>query len=505
MTGNTDVVLYKCDLSDKSYTIKSSYHSHLRLKHKAVKSADGLENGSNASRRKKDVALSTWIENEIEDPGMWTRNLDSYLENQNDISLAAAAFESEQAIQEEIMVEKLGVKYHEIEWFEEDHNSGFIEEFRSDFASSLRSETQLNKEGNVAKLHNDIILKLNEKYDVLVIKSERSLKSAEKSKNILRKKVNSLNNQLIQECKSLEVAKNIIKKYAGEVTNLKVNLQVEQDLVVALKLKYEKEQSDKSDSQNRNVTKPGVEDNLEKEGPLPKKEENCEKCNFKTRNRVLMSEQIDKFHGGFKCLMCAGTFKTKNNFLKHKRIHDAELSVGRISSYPMNVYMFKCTPCELSFKTGSDQMDHLSEVHLTEAQRRGDGLAKYKSGHHAISQDANRLPNCKNGDSCYFHKQHRCNFHHALPPQERQVRSPRQAPTSQWQSANYGRSHNKQQGRGDKQTREQQAQGSRSSGAPRDTSRTWCKHSDNCLQGRFCVLRVEGERDFPRRMIQSRK
>ena len=84
-----------------------------------------------------------------------------------------------------------------------------------------------------------------------------------------------------------------------------------------------------------------------------------------------MSEHIDKYHRGFECLMCAETVKTKKNFLKHKRIHDAELSMGRIFSYPKNVCMFKFTPCDSSFKTGSDQMDHLSEVHLTEAQRRG--------------------------------------------------------------------------------------------------------------------------------------
>ena len=33
-------------------------------------------------------------------------------------------------------------------------------------------------------------------------------------------------------------------------------------------------------------------------------------------------------------------------------------------------------------------------------------------------------------------------------------------------------------------------------GASRDVSTPWCRHVHNCLQGRFCVLRKEGEEDF---------
>ena len=30
----------------------------------------------------------------------------------------------------------------------------------------------------------------------------------------------------------------------------------------------------------------------------------------------------------------------------------------------------------------------------------------------------------------------------------------------------------------------------------KEDTTTWCKHIHNCLQGRFCVLRKEGEKDF---------
>ena len=95
------------------------------------------------------------------------------------------------------------------------------------------------------------------------------------------------------------------------------------------------------------MTKSNNEDKLDKEGPLSQKNENCGKCTYKTRNRVFMAEHKEKFHSGFKCLMCSETFITKKNFLKHKKMHDMELNDGSISSYPKNVYPYNCTPCEV--------------------------------------------------------------------------------------------------------------------------------------------------------------
>ena len=124
-----------------------------------------------------------------------------------------------------------------------------------------------------------------------------------------------------------------------------------------------------------------------------------------------MAEHKEKFHSGLKCLMCAEKFKTKKNLLKHKKMHDIELNVGSISSYPKNVYPYNCTPCEVSFKSNDILMDHLYQIHLTKAQRQGDGLMKYNGGHtlkesdyssHGISKDSSKPPPCRNGESCFF-------------------------------------------------------------------------------------------------------
>ena len=346
---------------------------------------------------------------------------------------------------------------------------------------------------------------MNDKYDALVIKSERLLKAAEKYKSDLRKQVKNLTTQLTNKCESMKEAKNFIEKSASEITTLKVNLQVEKDMVVALRLKYEKQQPSSKENQKENVTKSKDEDKLDEEGPLSQKDKNCGKCNYKTRNRVFMAEHKEKFHSELKCLMCSYKFKTKKNFLKHKKMHDMELNVGSTSSYPKNVYPYNCTPCEISFRSNENLMDHLFLIHLTKAQRQGNGLKKYNGGHglkesenssHDVSKDASKPQPCRNGESCYFHKQNRCSFFHALPPQERQNRRPRQVPTSQWQSV-HNRRPQHTQGRQDHQPHGQQTQGIRPHVSPRNTSNTWCKHEDNCLQGRFCILRNKGDQGFP--------
>ena len=186
-------------------------------------------------------------------------------------------------------------------------------------------------------------------------------------------------------------------------------------------------------------------------------------------------------------------------------MHDIELNVGSISSYPKNVYPYNCTPCEVSFKSNDILMDHLYQIHLTKAQRQGDGLMKYNGGHtlkesdyssHGISKDSSKPPPCRNGESCFFHKQNRCSFFHASPPQERQSRRPRQVPTSQWQSVHNRRPHHNQGTQGH-QSHGQQEHGRKPHVSPRNTSNTWCKHEDNCLQGRFCSLRNKGDQGFP--------
>ena len=166
MTGNTDVA-FSCDQCDKTYSIKASFQSHMRLKHKSNKASEEAENGGGRSDRKKSApGYALWVENEKNMPMMNTRDLNSFLDNRSDSSLAAAAMESEQLLQvEEIIAEKLVVKDHELDWFIEDNDCPFDQEFTSDFASSLRRES-MSKEPNskLAELHNNGIKKMQEKY-----------------------------------------------------------------------------------------------------------------------------------------------------------------------------------------------------------------------------------------------------------------------------------------------------------------------------------------------------
>ena len=74
------------------------------------------------------------------------------------MNLAIAALETEKMMEAEIMAEKLGVKDHELDWYQEENDPNFMEEeFISDFASTLKREFLANKPSRkqVANLHND--------------------------------------------------------------------------------------------------------------------------------------------------------------------------------------------------------------------------------------------------------------------------------------------------------------------------------------------------------------
>ena len=122
--SNKDVV-FSCNICDKSYHIKSSFQSHMRLKHKPNKESD-MEKGTKTTNKKKEEMFYSWVENEKDDrPLMLTRDLDSFLDNRSDSSLVAAA---EGGIEVGIQMEKLMVKDHELEWFDED-SASFMGQF----------------------------------------------------------------------------------------------------------------------------------------------------------------------------------------------------------------------------------------------------------------------------------------------------------------------------------------------------------------------------------------
>ena len=90
-------VLYACNMCDKSYDKKSSFQSHMRLKHRAAKEIE-VEKGTQTTQKKKGQGIYyQWIENE-KDKNLWrTHELDSFLANKSDTNLFEAAREAEEA------------------------------------------------------------------------------------------------------------------------------------------------------------------------------------------------------------------------------------------------------------------------------------------------------------------------------------------------------------------------------------------------------------------------
>ena len=301
MTGNTDVA-FSCDQCNKTYSIKASFQSHMRLKHKSNKASEEAENGGGKSERKKSApGYALWVENEKDMPMMNTRDLNSFLDNRSDSSLAAAAMESEQVLQvEEMVVEKLMVKDHELDWFQEDNECPFDQEFTSDYASSLRRES-IPSESNkkLVELHNNTVKKMTEKYDALVVNTTRMLNIAEITKKDLRKTVKSLNEQLAE---TQENWQGDSEAQAEEISFLKSS-------VTALKLKVEELELISVDNA---VVK-----------------QKCTKCNTMNKDSETLAKHMKEAHGvkeqRVKCQRCPEIFTDKSKFKKHLKDHKNDL------------------------------------------------------------------------------------------------------------------------------------------------------------------------------------
>ena len=222
------------------------------------------------------------------------------------------------------------------------------------------------------------------------------------------------------------------------------------------------------------------------EGPLPEEESKCEKCSFVSKNRVLLEEHREKQHKGINCTRCGEVLPDMESLKKHGE---------QKHSYPGYALNFKCTPCKENFMSDDDLMEHMHQVHLTKAQREGQGLYKYP-GYKSRSSQESRPPLCRNGPQCYYHRHNRCNFFHHQAPRWQQGRPPRQAPSSQWQEVP-DRWNNVQQGQGVHSAYEPQAQGHKYWSIPPKGVQLvpWCLHGRGCPMGQYCVLRHE-DTDF---------
>ena len=420
--------------------------------------------------------------------------------------------EDEEEIREE--VEKLkhdvGINDSAGEWLGVNFGSTFSNsgEFEGRNASTFTGRN---------KCHDcEVNSKTIEKQINLLTNQDKQLQDSHKIQRDEKKSVRELKKRLDDTVK-------LVEELTNKNINVQNDLQVQKDLVVALKLqlsdnsrvnqetegpfKFFGQQCDNCvfvskdrvlmqyHKKSHHVISGGKvlpaskkKTTDEEEGPLPEGERKCDQCNYENKNRVLMQAHKLKRHkeeDHFKCRMCAVIYPTKVSFEKHMKQHKAELDVGRTSQCPLNVYSFICKPCDLSFKTHDDLMDHMCLVHLPK---------RNEKVQHASTQEkpaqTSRPPLCKNGPQCRFHREFRCSFFHPQPPQEqqrqwqeqpRQPRQPCQSPTNQWQEVVSWWPHH--QGHKYQQTPQQESH--------RYGRSTWCQHEENCLQGRFCVLRQE--------------
>ena len=99
--------------------------------------------------------------------------------------------------------------------------------------------------------------------------------------------------------KKLDEAIKVVEETVSENAKIKAELQVQKDLVVALKLKNDDKAPEKTDNSVKVVEN--------EEGPLPEGQRKCEKCKFTSTNRVLMKAHKEAYHKAipkYSCLMC---------------------------------------------------------------------------------------------------------------------------------------------------------------------------------------------------------
>ena len=254
-----------------------------------------------------------------------------------------------------------------------------------------------------------------------------------------------------------------------EIISLKVQLQVQKDTVLALKLKYDTDFEQSVVKEPDTIKQPEAE-NYE-EGPLTEDMSKCDKCNFKSKNRVLLEEHKEKKHKKLQCLMCGKISNNHDSFKKHHENHMKELNKGSINSYPIELQDFKCTKCSVSFRCHNDLMEHLVKIHLNESQCQETGkhlaekkketsksqkedtsLIKCKNGQSSqcswavrgrckFDHNGEAAPNvenvktCRNGEACRFKAQGRCTHYHSdVGVQYKEMKPPRQTPSIQWQT-----------------------------------------------------------------------
>ena len=190
----------------------------------------------------------------------------------------------------EVQVEKISVRNHELDWFEENNMEEFTEDFTSQFASSLRRESLPPKQPmeKMASFHNDLLKKQQDKYNKMVVKTTKMLNSAEKTKNHLRKTAKALQRELEETRENWQGA---AEADAEDLSALRATVTMQKTRIEELEL-------------------------LNSEPEVANQE--CEKCKFMARDSQGLGKHMKEVHGqGISCTKCPQVFGDKNKLSKH--------------------------------------------------------------------------------------------------------------------------------------------------------------------------------------------
>ena len=452
---------------------------------------------------------------------MLTRELDSFLDNRSDTSLFEAARMTEEA---EAQVEKLVVRNHEVEWFEEDNNAEFNTEFASEFASSLRRDSLPSQSANnIAEFHNDLMKKQVEKYDAMVVRTTRLLKHAELTKKSLRNRIESLEKEVEETQENWQGSS---ESDSEEIASLKATITAKNIKIDELELAAKN--TEKTNNPNR----------IQEVRQIVQK---CKDCKFTSKDSKTLDKHIATVHTNQNCHLCEETFTSKAALRNHVRNHlmnTHEYSCNICNNKFMNLddarahstkpcgnvrgqgpatdehqdnIEYDCANCKVFFKSQSDYYKHANNCSVVIEPLICDtcnielvskaGLKKHmeKCNDNSRKSKASReepKEDCLNGPDCRFLKQNRCLYNHNEPNGQ------------PWQRVQ-GRRQGRQQGRQQKQTREQvqprQQVQSRQQAPRQQAPRQQAPRQQ--VQSRQNVPRqqVKPRQQAPRQQVQSRQ
>ena len=211
---------------------------------------------------------------------------------------------------------------------------------------------------------------------------------------------------------------------------------------------------------------------------------NCEKT-FSTNNN-LSDHLTQPKHQEFKCNTCGKQMQTKGDLINHMKKNHGQPPVIMLDES----VVYKCNVCSNTYESKNDWRDHLSGTvcpykppnPLEQSGRINNNT------NDTIRPSNNQIPECRNGLSCKYLRNNRCNFYHAISEQPYTSDNGRQ-----WEQVNY---HRRNQRNSDRQSR---VSSHASSGGVR-----WCRYGDTCNKGRVCQFR-HYDLDFPPLRVLSRQ